>query len=155
MAGAVQDAQELDSIAGRRDTVADDVTHAITSGRKRVLLLQQPEVHLHPKAQAAIGTFFADLVATQKRHFVIETHSDYLLDRVRQAVANKTITPEDVSILYLEPHAHTTVIHQLNIDVNGNLQNTPLGYREFFMREELKMLQLSSDPTPSGEEAHS
>lgn len=130
------------------------ITQAITSPKKGLLLIQQPEVHLHPKAQAAIGTFFAELVATKRRQFVIETHSDYIVDRVRQAVADKTLKSEDVAILYLEPHPHTTVIHQLGVDDHGNLKDAPLGYREFFMREEMKMLQLSNDSSDSSEKAH-
>src|SRR5881396_1662040 len=47
-----------------------------------VFLLQQPEVHLHPRAQAELGSFFVSQ-AGKKRRFVIETHSDYLVDRVR------------------------------------------------------------------------
>jgi predicted ATPase len=39
------------------------------------LLLQQPEVHLHPRAQAALGSFFVRQVAENNRRFVIETHS--------------------------------------------------------------------------------
>jgi len=44
-------------------------------------------VHLHPRAQAALGTFFAGLASAGGKQFVIETHSDHLLDRVRQEVA--------------------------------------------------------------------
>jgi len=47
----------------------------------RAFLMQQPEVHLHPSAQAALGSLFCEL-AGAKRQLVVETHSDYLLDRV-------------------------------------------------------------------------
>ena len=68
------------------------------------LLLQQPEVHLHPQAQAALGTLFCN-VAAGGRQLVIETHSDYIIDRVRMDVRDQTtgLKPEDVSILYFEP----------------------------------------------------
>nr|HMT09209.1 ATP-binding protein [Pyrinomonadaceae bacterium] len=49
--------------------------------------IQQPEVHLHPKAQAALGMLiFASMVEANKRFF-IETHSDYLIDRFRMVMA--------------------------------------------------------------------
>lgn len=104
------------------------------------LLVQQPEVHLHPKAQAALGTFLVDMVRDGKRQFVVETHSDYIIDRIRQEVAAKRLAPESVGIVYLEkPHIETTV-HQLQLDESGNIVNAPETYRTFFMEEEMNLL---------------
>ena len=63
-----------------------------------VFLLQQPEVHLHPRAQAELGSFFVSQ-AGKKRRFVIETHSDYLVDRVRMEIRRGNIRAQDVSLL--------------------------------------------------------
>ena len=49
----------------------------------QMLLMQQPEVHLHPRAQAQLGSFLGYLAIKQKKQFLVETHSDYLVDRVR------------------------------------------------------------------------
>ena len=66
-----------------------------------VLALQQPEVHLHPKAQAELGSFFARFAAARpKATVLVETHSDYLLDRVRKEIADGTIAPDSVSFLF-------------------------------------------------------
>jgi predicted ATPase len=103
------------------------------------LLIQQPEVHLHPRAQAALGTFFAQIAETE-RMFVIETHSDYLVDRVRQEVAKGTIKSEDVQILFFDKPGLETTIHQLTLDENGNVENAPDEYRSFFMEESINLL---------------
>ena len=104
------------------------------------ILLQQPEVHLHPRAQAALGSFFAKLVADQNQRFVIETHSDYLIDRVRQEVAAGNLSKDAVRILFFDrPHIETTV-SELTLDKYGNVQSAPLNYRDFFLHEELKLL---------------
>lgn len=104
------------------------------------ILLQQPEVHLHPRAQAALGSFFSQLVSKEQREFVIETHSDYLIDRVRQEVAEGRLPAEAVSILFFErPHIETTVA-TLTLDNLGNIQNAPPSYRAFFLEEELRLL---------------
>ena len=68
-----------------------------------MFLLQQPEVHLHPTAQAALGSLFCE-IAGWDRQIIVETHSDYIIDRVRMDVRdNKTdLKPADVSILYFE-----------------------------------------------------
>ena len=101
-----------------------------------MFLLQQPEVHLHPSAQAALGSLFCQ-VAHKDRQLVVETHSDHLLDRVRMDVRddNGSLKPEDVSILFFERRGLDVKIHSLEIDGEGNILNAPPGYRQFFMEE--------------------
>ena len=103
-----------------------------------LFLLQQPEVHLHPTAQAALGSLFC-LIASLglRRQIIVETHSDYIIDRVRMDVRDKktSLRPEDVSILYFEPLGQEVKIHSMNLDKSGNLVDPPRGYRQFFMDE--------------------
>ena len=108
-----------------------------------MFLLQQPEVHLHPTAQASLGTLFCQL-ASWDRQILVETHSDYLLDRVRMDVRDKktNLKPEDVSILYFEPDGLDVRIHSLELDEEGNIINAPPGYRHFFMEEMRKSIGL-------------
>lgn len=114
---------------------------SILSDKTQLICLQQPEVHLHPRAQAALGSFFVDVNKIAKKNFVIETHSDYLIDRVRMEVAEKKIKAEDVTILYFEMKKGITKIHPLKLDNLGNITNAPAGYRNFFMEEGLKLLR--------------
>ena len=106
------------------------------SGETNLYLLQQPEVHLHPSAQAALGSLFCEL-ASEERQLVVETHSDHLLDRVRMDVRDgKTnLRPEDVRILYFERDGLDVKIHEIWWDQMGNVMNSPPGYRRFFMEE--------------------
>ena len=106
-------------------------------------LLQQPEVHLHPSAQAALGTLFCTAAATGRRLFV-ETHSDHLMDRVRMDVRDggTGLRPEDVSILFFERRNLGVQIHSLRIDGEGNVLDAPLSYRQFFMDETQRSLRL-------------
>ena len=104
-------------------------------------LLQQPEVHLHPKAQAELASFLASLAKTQGKRFVIETHSDYLIDRIRMDIRDKKgVSREDVAILYFERSRAGLKIHSLDIDEYGNITNAPPTYRQFFLEEERRML---------------
>ena len=102
----------------------------------RPLLLQQPEVHLHPSAQAALGSLFCR-VAGPHRQLVVETHSDHLIDRVRMEVRDRrtALLPEHVSILFFERGTLDVRIHSLRIDDEGNILDAPNGYRQFFMEE--------------------
>jgi len=104
-------------------------------------LLQQPEVHLHPRAQAELGSFLGVLAKRQNKRFVIETHSDYLVDRIRMDIRDgKGLKPEDVSLLYFERKNGQANIHRLTLDEHGNLLDPPPGYRDFFLAEERRFL---------------
>lgn len=106
-----------------------------------IYLLQQPEVHLHPRAQAELGSFLAVLAKQQNKRFVIETHSDYLVDRIRMDIRDKKgITPDDVALLYFERKNGEATIHRLELDDQGNILNAPPGYRSFFLEEERRFL---------------
>lgn len=106
-----------------------------------LFLLQQPEVHLHPRAQSELGSFFAHQ-AGKKRRFVIETHSDHLVDRVRMEVRRGTLRAKDVSLLYFERQKHGAMIHNIELDKDGGIANPPEGYRQFFLNEERALLDV-------------
>ena len=102
----------------------------------QMLLFQQPEVHLHPSAQAALGTLFCEAAAAG-RQLVIETHSDYIIDRVLLDVRDKrtALQAEDVSILYFQRDDLDVRIHSIRVDAEGNVLDAPEGYRRFFKDE--------------------
>ena len=104
------------------------------------LLLQQPEVHLHPKAQAALGSMIKDWVLKSKKTVVVETHSDYLVDRLRLEIKRKNLAPGDVKIFFLEKKGNQTQLHALEIDAEGNVLNAPDGHRDFFLLEQMALL---------------
>ncbi len=100
-------------------------------------MFQQPEIHLHPRAQAELATLFGSLVKTQKKQFLIETHSDNLIDRVRMDVRDKkNISPDDVVILYFEKQKNGVKIYPIHLDEMGHLIDAPTTYRSFFLAEE-------------------
>ena len=101
-----------------------------------MFLLQQPEIYLHPSAQAALGSLFCS-IAGPDRQLVVETHSDYIIDRVRMDVRDKKtdLKPEDVSILYFERGDSDVKIHSIRLDEHGNILDAPEGYRQFFADE--------------------
>ena len=106
--------------------------------RETVFLLQQPEVHIHPRAQAGLAQWMAE----SERSFMIETHSDHLVDRFRICVMKEILAPEDLSIVYFEPRQDRTGsrIHSISVDALGNLEGEPEGYRSFFLNEAHNLL---------------
>jgi len=113
------------------------ITELLLSRPDAAHLLQQPEVHLHPSAQAALGSFFCQIAGRGKQQLLVETHSDYLVDRVRMDVRDGEcdLNPEDVSILFFERKDMEVKIHTLRIDEEGNITDAPDSYQNFFMAE--------------------
>jgi predicted ATPase len=117
---------------------------AIRGPKKRIYMFQQPEVHLHPRAQAELATLFGSLVKAHKKQFLIETHSDFLIDRVRIDVRDKkNITCDDVVILYFEKGKNGVRIYPIFLDDRANLLDVPDTYRQFFLDEERRFLGVS------------
>jgi predicted ATPase len=66
----------------------------------RVFIIEEPEIHLHPKAQSEIGTFVRNL-SNNKVQVFIETHSEHLLLRLQRHIAAGHLKPEDVNVFYV------------------------------------------------------
>jgi AAA ATPase domain len=110
-------------------------------GLKSALLMQQPEVHLHPKAQAELGTIFSEFVDKNSKGIIIaETHSDHLIDRVRIEIVEGRLSPLLVNVVFLEPTSSGVDVHQISFDNQGNIKGAPPSYRDFFIREQERVL---------------
>ena len=100
----------------------------LTSDPGTLLLLENPEAHLHPKGQSQIGDLLAKAAAGGVQ-VIVETHSDHLLNGVRVAVNNGIIEPQDVCIQFFErPKYLSSVVVTPTIDKNGRLDNWPEGF---------------------------
>ena len=111
-----------------------------TSGLSNFFLLQQPEVHLHPKAQAELSSLLAKLANQGNQSFIIETHSDNMIDRARIDIMKGNISPEDVSLIYFEPVKNIVKVHNIGFDEMGNLIGVPTHYRNFFLKESKRLM---------------
>jgi len=120
------------------------IADCVSAERGSTLLIQQPEVHLHPRAQAAMGSFFGQLVTDRRNQLVIETHSDYLVDRIRMDVRDERLKPSDVIVLYFEQGRSGVDIHPISVDANGRIEDVPPGYRSFFLEEDRRFFRVPS-----------
>lgn len=82
----------------------DEDFHEIMLYGKTVICIEEPEVHLHPKYQSMLADLFVEAYQKYNIHFIIETHSEYLVRKLQVMVANKenALTPSDVSLNYVE-----------------------------------------------------
>lgn len=104
--------------------------------------IQQPEIHLHPKAQAALGDLFFEMATRDNKFFLIETHSDFAIDRFRQNYGKrgKRKAPQS-QVLFFERRNKRNTVTQLPIGPDGKLPiDQPESYRSFFIREQMNLL---------------
>jgi hypothetical protein len=104
-------------------------------------LLQQPEVHLHPRAQAELGTLIARLSkARPGALYVIETHSDYIIDRVRMEIAAGRLDYKNVTIIFFDRLEHEVRARNIYLAEDGELIDAPNNFRKFFLEEHQRLL---------------
>jgi len=108
-------------------------------------IVQQPEVHLHPRAQAAFGDFFFDMAKERRHSLYIETHSDFLIDRYRLRM-QKSRGRSGVSsqvLFFSQDEKKNNTTESIRIKPDGNYPETlPKKFREFFLNEELELLSI-------------
>ena len=120
------------------------LVESLSAPNRQTFLMQQPEVHLHPRAQAELGSFLGTLVKTANKRFLVETQSDYLLDRIRMDVRDRhSLSPSDVVVLYFERVRGDVHVRTLGLDNQGNLTAVPRNFRKFFLDEERRLLGLT------------
>ncbi len=111
-----------------------------------VILIEQPEIHLHPKAQATLGDLFIEAAAEGDRAFIIETHSEHVLARVRRRIAEGKIEKEKVAIYYFQPTCEGTRIEEVTLNENGQYQRFPDGFFEEDLMEAFEHLKAIKGP---------
>ena len=97
-------------------------------GEERLLAIEQPELHIHPRLQAAIADLFIESIHKNKHRFIIETHSEHLilrlLRRIREtekgtAPVDRQLRTDELGIYYLKQENGSTTANRIDVDVNG------------------------------------
>lgn len=110
---------------------------------KLVLLVQQPELHLHPVAQASLGSYFFS-VARNGLSGILETHSSYFLDRFRADYRDHLLQLDDdksdpvegrIKILFCRNSIAGNKMVEIGVDRDGKLKDDPDEFHDFFINE--------------------
>lgn len=104
------------------------VVAALAAKKDDLLIIENPEVHLHPAGQSMMGQFLGT-VASAGVQIIVETHSDHLLNGVRRAVKSRSLHPDKVNIHYFQPRdIEGSQVASPQIDVEGNISYWPKGF---------------------------
>ena len=111
------------------------VVAALAAADHDILLIENPELHLHPAGQALMGRFLAD-VAAAGRQVVLETHSDHVLNGVRRSVKDGRLGAEEVAVHFFQPRSEDRPqVLSPGLDDDGRIDFWPPGFFDQFDRD--------------------
>ena len=116
------------------------VVMALLAAPGSLLIFEQPELHLHPKVQARLADFFISIVYSGKQ-LILETHSEYLIDRFRLRIAQ---TDDDnfrnmINVLFTDQNNGQTRLTPIEVSEYGAIINWPA---EFFDQSQSEVTRL-------------
>lgn len=104
-----------------------------------VFVVAQPETHLHPEAQARLASYFVRLAKERSITFIVETHSEYLINRLRRLVAEGEIAEEDVSVAHVANSGKEAKMHPVELRADGQIVGAPEDFFETYMMDVMKL----------------
>ncbi len=103
------------------------------------LFVAQPEIHLHPSVQSSFGDYLMHQIKTKDKNYVIETHSEYLLNKIRLGIVKGTIKEEDVKILFVDNEGEDNIIHKIEFTKQGQILNAPDNFFKTYMMDVMEI----------------
>jgi predicted ATPase len=104
-------------------------------GDNSTLFVAEPEIHLHPNVQAKFVDFLLDQINKKNKNYVLETHSEYLLNRLRLRVVMGKIKESDVAIYYLDNNGKDATIHKLLFNKKGQIIGAPKSFFDTYLMD--------------------
>ncbi len=120
------------------------------------IILEQPEIHLHPSVQTALADLFIETMqsreggADRRIQLIVESHSEHFLRRLQRRLAEKVVKPEDVALYFCEVGDQGASLRPLEVDLYGEVKNWP----ENFFGDEMGELAARMEAAARSEEAN-
>lgn len=108
-----------------------------------VLIVENPEAHLHPAAQSRLAALMVKYAKEKNLQLFVETHSDHVVNGLRIAVKSKTIDCQDVSILHFDrgnEAAKSPFFDHIKVDKHGNLSSLPKDFLDEWTKQLLQLV---------------
>lgn len=89
------------------------------------VILEQPEIHLHPSVQAGLADVLIDAWKKRRVQIVLESHSEHLLRRLQRRIAEDELRPEEIGLHFCKTKGRRSELVELDIDLAGTIKNWP------------------------------
>lgn len=101
------------------------VVAALFAKPGHIVIIEEPESHLHPLAQAKLAELLAKISAERGVQFIVETHSEHLFRRLQTLIARQEVQPEQAALYFVERDGQAAKLRELHVDDFGRLTNWP------------------------------
>lgn len=116
-----------------------------------IILLEQPEIHLHPSVQAGLADVFIDVVKERNVQIILESHSEHLLRRIQRRIAEGVLDADKTALYFCRMEEGASTADTLEVDRSGNINNWPKG----FFGDEMGELAAMAEAQMEQSKAHS
>ena len=128
----VQEDLDLTSLGVGVSQVLPTIVMALLAPEDSVLIFEQPEVHLHPKVQSVLGDFFLGIVRCGKQ-CIVETHSEYLIHRIRRRIAESAESNDEkilkqLGIYFVELQDGVSQFRSVETNEYGAIEDWPVDF---------------------------
>ena len=97
------------------------------------VLMEQPEIHLHPAVQSDLADVMLNVAAVRNVQIVVESHSEHLMRRLQRRVAEERVSSEDVKLYFVSSNRGRAELTDLQLNEWGEIENWP----EHFFGDEM------------------
>ena len=104
------------------------LVHCYYAPAGSTLILEQPDIHLHPMAQAHLADLFLEVITERKLQILVESHSEHLLTRLQLGIAEQKIASDQTALYFCENDNGVSTIKSLDVDELGNIKNWPKNF---------------------------
>jgi predicted ATPase len=104
-----------------------------------LLMISQPEIHLHPKVQATLGGYVSEQIKKTQKQYLIETHSEYLINRLRLNIVNRKISTTDVTYIISKMKERYSVF-PITLKQDGEIVGAPKNFFDTYMIDVITLL---------------
>lgn len=120
------------------------VINGLIAQKGSLLIIENPEAHLHPKAQSNIGFFIGKMVAAGLK-IIVETHSEHVVNGMRRAALSEFgLNPENVSIYFFTNDKGSCQYVPITIDADGDLSDFPVDFFDQVRQDMMEIIRLAA-----------
>ncbi|MCC7418298.1 MAG: DUF3696 domain-containing protein [Acidobacteria bacterium] len=110
------------------------IVEALYVPRRSIVILEQPEIHLHPRVQADLADLLIDAIGARENgtprecQFIVESHSEHFLRRLQRRIGEQDLSNDDAALYFVHTQDATAKLEPLQVDLYGNILNWPAGF---------------------------